>query len=127
MRLSTFAKAIVAAPLFFAASFTAAVPTTELIEARASSSCFNNPANRACWTNGFNIATDFDLSFPSTGNTVYYSLELTNGTCNPDGHGARQCLLFNGQYPGPVIRATWGDQLFITVKNSLQDNGIFRW
>lgn len=126
MLLSTFAKAIVATPFLFHASFAATVPTAELIETRASSSCSNNPTNRACWTSGFNIATDFDKTFPSTGNTVYYNLELTNGTCNPDGHRARQCLLFNGQYPGPVIRATWGDQLFITVKNSLQDNGMPR-
>lgn len=126
MLLSTFTKAIGATSFIFHTSLTAAFPTAELIETRASSSCSNNAANRACWTSGFNIATDFDKGFPSTGNTVYYNLELTNGTCNPDGHGARQCLLFNGQYPGPVIRATWGDQLFITVKNSLQDNGILR-
>lgn len=121
MHFSNLAKSLVVIPFLFHTSF--AVPTAELIETRAASSCSNNPTNRACWTNGFNINTDFDKSFPSTGNTVYYNLELTNGTCNPDGNGPRQCLLFNGQYPGPVIRATWGDQLFITVKNSLQDNG----
>jgi len=52
---------------------------------------------------------------------------LTNnrsvGTCNPDGNGDRLCLLINNQYPGPTIRATWGDQLVINVKNSMQDNG----
>lgn len=124
MFLSNLAKTLVAAPFLLHTAFAVAVPTAELVETRATSSCVNNPLNRDCWTNGYNIATDFDKTFPSTGKTVSYNLELTNGTCNPDGHGARQCLLFNGQYPGPVIRASWGDQLFITVKNSLQDNGM---
>jgi len=32
-------------------------------------------------------------------------------------------MLFNNQYPGPTIRANWGDTVQVTVKNSLQDNG----
>lgn len=32
-------------------------------------------------------------------------------------------MLINGQYPGPTIRAKWGDFLVINVKNNLQDNG----
>ena len=32
-------------------------------------------------------------------------------------------LVVNGQYPGPVITANWGDTISITVKNSLQNNG----
>ena len=86
-------------------------------------SCTNGPLTRACWKNGYSIATDFDLKFPTTGNIVSYNLEITNGTCNPDGNGKRLCLLVNNQYPGPTIRATWGDTLQITVKNSMQDNG----
>lgn len=89
----------------------------------ADSSCKNGALTRACWSNGYSIATDFDQKFPTTGNTVTYNLELTNGTCNPDGHGSRLCLLINGQYPGPLVRATWGDNLVINVKNSMQDNG----
>ncbi|KAF2248021.1 multicopper oxidase [Trematosphaeria pertusa] len=33
------------------------------------------------------------------------------------------CQLFNGQYPGPVISANWGDTVSVTLKNSLQNNG----
>lgn len=73
--------------------------------------------------NGYSIATDFDQMFPTTGKTVSYTLEVTNTTCNPDGSGSRICMLVNGQYPGPTIRASWGDTLDITVKNSLQNNG----
>jgi FtsP/CotA-like multicopper oxidase with cupredoxin domain len=87
------------------------------------SACVNGPATRACWTNGYSIATDSDQKFPTTGKTVSYTLEVTNTTCNPDGSGSRICMLVNGQYPGPTLRASWGDTLDITVKNSLQNNG----
>lgn len=52
-----------------------------------------------------------------------YSLAITNTTCDPDGSNSQQCLLINGQYPGPVITANWGDTLSITVTNNMQDNG----
>ncbi|KAI9653733.1 MAG: hypothetical protein M1821_006927 [Bathelium mastoideum] len=63
------------------------------------------------------------IKWPNTGNTVFYNLEVTNTTCNPDGNGDRICMLFNNQYPGPTIRANWGDWISVTVKNSLQNNG----
>ncbi|KAF2860097.1 multicopper oxidase [Piedraia hortae CBS 480.64] len=78
---------------------------------------------QACWTAGYSIATDFDKKFPVTGNTVTYDLTLTNSTCNPDGNGNQPCLLINNQYPGPLIRATWGDRLVVTVHNKMQNNG----
>ncbi|KAG9583879.1 laccase precursor, partial [Aureobasidium melanogenum] len=98
----------------------AAVSTSTLV---ADSACSNGPYTRACWKDGFSIATDFDQKFPTTGKTVSYNLEITNTTCNPDGAHEQQCLLFNGQLPGPVIRASWGDTLSITVTNSMQNNG----
>lgn len=89
----------------------------------ADGGCTNGPYTRFCWGDGYSIATDFDQKFPTTGNTVTYDLDITNGTCNPDGNGERLCLLINNQYPGPLIRASWGDNLVINVKNSMQDNG----
>ncbi|KAL9065002.1 MAG: hypothetical protein Q9157_007632, partial [Trypethelium eluteriae] len=89
----------------------------------ADGSCSNGALTRSCWGNGYSIATDFDQKHPTTSQTVSYNLEITNTTCNPDGNGARTCLLINGQYPGPTITANWGDTLSITVKNSMQDNG----
>jgi FtsP/CotA-like multicopper oxidase with cupredoxin domain len=58
-------------------------------------------------------------------NDLQYNLEITNVTRpQPDGSGgSRQMQLINGQYPGPTIRAKWGDTLVINVQNSLQDNG----
>ncbi|KAF2002818.1 multicopper oxidase [Amniculicola lignicola CBS 123094] len=87
------------------------------------SACTNGPRTRNCWSNGFSIATDFDAKAPPAGKTVTYDLEITNTTADPDGNGPRLAMLINNQYPGPVIRASWGDTLIINVKNSLQDNG----
>jgi len=86
----------------------------------ADSACTNGPLTRNCWSNGYSVATDFDRRWPTTGVTksvrtrakfadesltVIYELTLTNTTCDPDGNGARICLLFNNQYPGPLITA----------------------
>jgi FtsP/CotA-like multicopper oxidase with cupredoxin domain len=56
---------------------------------------------------------------------VQYNLEITNVTRdNLDGSGgSRLFSLINGQYPGPTIRANWGDTVVVNVKNSLQHNG----
>ncbi|KAK5706208.1 laccase, multicopper oxidase, benzenediol:oxygen oxidorectuctase [Elasticomyces elasticus] len=126
MRFSQIASACLAA-----CTLTSAAVVPAEIEKRATSTtsrvadaaCTNGPSSRACWKNGYSIATDFDQKFPTTGKTVSQSLTLTNGTCNPDGNGQRLCLLVNGVYPGPTIRAAWGDTLSVTVTNNMQDNG----
>jgi FtsP/CotA-like multicopper oxidase with cupredoxin domain len=84
--------------------------------------CCNAAGSRNCWTDGFDIDTDSDISWPKDGKVVKYDLEITNTTMALDGI-SRLILAVNGQYPGPVIEANWGDTLEITVKNSLQDNG----
>lgn len=99
----------------------AASPATTT--AVADSSCKNGAFTRSCWSNGYSLATDFDTKWPTTGVTVKYNLEITNTTCNQDGHGEKLCMLINNQYPGPTITANWGDYIQVTVKNSLQDNG----
>ncbi|KAF2230951.1 multicopper oxidase [Viridothelium virens] len=110
------------------ASSSSASPTTPASGSSTTSkapdsACTNSPLTRSCWGNGFSIATDFDKKWPNTGKTVSYNIEVTNTTCNPDGNGSKLCFLFNNQYPGPTIRANWGDMISVTVKNSLQNNG----
>lgn len=83
----------------------------------------NTNLARNCWSSGYTVATDFDQSWPTTGVTKSYTLIATNGTCDPDGNGARECLLFNEQYPGPTITANWGDTISVTVINDMQHNG----
>jgi hypothetical protein len=84
--------------------------------------CSNGAFTRGCWSNGFSISTDFDEKWPNTGKVRSYHLEITNTTCAPDGI-TRDCLLLNGQYPGPTIVADWGDMIEVTVKNSMKNNG----
>jgi FtsP/CotA-like multicopper oxidase with cupredoxin domain len=40
----------------------------------------------------------------------------------PDGF-SRPVMVVNGQYPGPAIRANWGDTISVTVTNNLSNNG----
>lgn len=71
----------------------------------AVSQCTNGPYTRSCWSNGYSVADDFDKKWPTTGVTRSYTLTVTNTTCNPDGYGARVCMLYNNQFPGPTITA----------------------
>lgn len=125
MRFSHFAgQCLLALSSLASASVVPAVPEHTLQERQTKdSACTNGPFSRACWKNGFSIATDFDLKYPTTGKTVTYDLTITNSTCNPDGNGERLCLKVNNQYPGPTIRAEWGDQVVVNVHNKMQDNG----
>jgi FtsP/CotA-like multicopper oxidase with cupredoxin domain len=40
----------------------------------------------------------------------------------PDGV-SKEMYVYNGQFPGPLIEANWGDTLVIHVQNNLQHNG----
>ncbi|CAK7236310.1 laccase, multicopper oxidase, benzenediol:oxygen oxidorectuctase [Sporothrix curviconia] len=92
--------------------------------AHRASSC-NTASNRACWTTGFDINTDYDAKTPITGVTRHYTLVVTEETnwTGPDGEVKGLVMLVNGSIPGPVIQADWGDQLSITVVNNLKENG----
>ncbi|KAF9696035.1 hypothetical protein EKO04_006232 [Ascochyta lentis] len=104
-------------------AYTSAIPAS-LVE-RQDGACTNTARTRNCWSNGYSIATDFDAKSPPDGTTVTYNLEISNVTKpHLDGSaGSRQFQLINGQYPGPTIRAKWGDTIVVNVKNNMQDNG----
>jgi|SRR5579859_2627049 len=40
----------------------------------------------------------------------------------PDGV-PRQMFVYNGQFPGPLIEANWGDTIVVHVTNNLKNNG----
>lgn len=71
---------------------------------------------------GADVHTDNYKFTPKTCRTVRYTLDITNTTIAPDGR-LRQALLVNGQLPGPLIEANWGDTVVVTVNNKMQDNG----
>ncbi|KAJ4407264.1 laccase, multicopper oxidase, benzenediol:oxygen oxidorectuctase [Neurospora sp. IMI 360204] len=85
----------------------------------------NSPSNRQCWSQGFNINTDYELGTPNTGNTRRYTLDLTetDNWTGPDGVVKEKVMMVNGKIIGPTLQANWGDYLEITVINRLKTNG----
>ncbi|KAI6370778.1 hypothetical protein MCOR31_004434 [Pyricularia oryzae] len=55
---------------------------------------------------------------PTTGSIRSYDWTISRGTIAPDGYEV-PALLINGQYPGPMIEANWGDTVQITVHNNI--------
>lgn len=45
---------------------------------------------------------------PRTGRTVHYNFSVSRGILSPDGY-QKNMVLVNGDFPGPVIEANWGD------------------
>ncbi|KAL1392058.1 Cupredoxin [Phyllosticta capitalensis] len=68
--------------------------------------------------NGSNPYTDM----PDTGVTRYYEFTVSYMDISPDGVN-KSGLVINGQYPGPLIEANWGDWIQIQVNNALPDEG----
>ncbi|KAL0256444.1 laccase, multicopper oxidase, benzenediol:oxygen oxidorectuctase [Diplodia seriata] len=102
---------------------TKSTSTSSTSTKKADAACTNGPLTRNCWSNGYSIVTDFDQKWPTTGNTVSYTLDITNSTCNPDGGPSRPCLMFNNKIPGPTLYANWGDMISVTINNKMPNNG----
>lgn len=58
---------------------------------------------------------------PDTGVVRTYDFAISRGVLSPDGYEKRM-ILVNGQFPGPIIEANWGDTIQVTVHNNLTDN-----
>lgn len=86
----------------------------------------STPNDRGCWlTNGtkrYGISTDYEAEWPQ-GITRKYTLNVTDMTLAPDGYQNKGGKAFNRTYPGPWIRACWGDNVEVTVTNYLKNNG----
>ncbi|KAI0472501.1 laccase [Xylaria cf. heliscus] len=58
-----------------------------------------------------------------------YEFNVTRGTISPDGFN-KSGLLVNGQFPGPLIKANYGDTFRITVNNHIrnpEEGTAFHW
>ncbi|KAH8802882.1 multicopper oxidase-domain-containing protein [Xylogone sp. PMI_703] len=55
---------------------------------------------------------------PSTGVIRYYNFTIERGVLAPDGY-QKSVILINGQFPGPVIEANWGDTIEVEVHNKI--------
>ena len=60
---------------------------------------------------------------PKTGNTVKYDWTITRDHIAPDGYN-RTAILINGQFPGPLLEANWGDTVQVTVHNQIDTEGV---
>lgn len=112
-------KGLVSGLLF--AGFASAVPVEEI---KPGASNCNTATNRACWSNGFSVTTDYETSIPP-GSIKSYSWEVTEveNFVGPDGVEKAYAQLVDGVYPGPTLFADWGDTISVTIKNSLPFNG----
>ena len=70
--------------------------------------CTNSVSNRACWSDGFDISTNYYEEVPDTGVVREYWFNIENTTAAPDGV-EMPVQLINGSFPGPTIIADWGD------------------
>ncbi|KAK7708310.1 hypothetical protein SLS57_009044 [Botryosphaeria dothidea] len=79
-------------------------------------------AAASCWSDGFDISTNYYEHVPDTGVVREYWFNIENTTASPDGV-EMPVQLINGSFPGPTIVANWGDTVVVHVTNSLQTNG----
>ncbi|ROW00470.1 hypothetical protein VPNG_07965 [Cytospora leucostoma] len=115
---SLFISGLLSSQLTWGAPFSS--NTLETIVARQEESC-NTASNRACWTDGFDIHTDYEIKTPLTGVVRDYTLTLTESDnwTGPDGVIKKKVMLVNG----PTIYAQWGDTISVRVINNLETNG----
>lgn len=105
-------------------AFPSSFNSPEPVLARQVESC-NTASNRACWTDGFDINTDYEVDTPITGVVRNYTLTLTeeDNWTGPDGVVKEKVMLVNGDIHGPTIYAQWGDTITVRVINNLETNG----
>ncbi|KAF1978938.1 hypothetical protein BU23DRAFT_191023 [Bimuria novae-zelandiae CBS 107.79] len=85
----------------------------------------NTNRDRSCWvkkgSKRYTIDTDYEDDFP-VGITRTFNLEIAEKTVSPDGF-PKLAQVVNGQFPGPLIEACWGDTIVVNVRNTIKNNG----
>lgn len=89
--------------------------------ANSSDTC-NSAADRSKWCNWKDLDSDVYANDYQTGVTRQFTFTIENITLQYDGTGPKLALAINGQVPGPVIEANWGDMVQVTVINNMPDN-----
>ncbi|CAM1508905.1 Fc.00g026440.m01.CDS01 [Cosmosporella sp. VM-42] len=92
------------------------VPALDVFDPPSIDGACNTPRNRQCWSEGFDIHTDYELQAPKG----VFILDVTNEVIAPDGYNVQR-MLFNKTYPGPTLEGNWGDTFEITVRNKLNN------
>ena len=60
------------------------------------------------WKNQIVKDSDASRQMPNTGVTRHYDFQVSRKSLAPDGY-TKNLLVANGQFPGPLIEANWGD------------------
>lgn len=81
----------------------------------------NKAGSRDLWCDGKTVNSDTEPVY-STGQTRKYRLEIGLGSYDGDGSGAIPVFTINGKTPGDAIVANWGDDVEITVVNSMDSS-----
>ncbi|RCI16163.1 hypothetical protein L249_1819 [Ophiocordyceps polyrhachis-furcata BCC 54312] len=66
--------------------------------------------------------TNYYKNPPRTGVVRRYDFTISRAVLAPDGY-QRDCIVVNGQFPGPVIEANWGDTIEVKVRNNIMAEG----
>jgi len=62
-------------------------------------------------------------SCPQTGATRSYDFTVAECDIRPDGVETKRAVCVNGQFPGPLIEANYGDMIQVKVTNKLHEKG----
>ena len=91
--------------------------------------CWLRPKNKSSGLPEYNTHTDYEHFYPK-GILRRYNLTVTNTTLYPDGCTNNQCKVLVDEiaqegpsFPGPWLRACWGDTVEVTINNNLTCNG----
>lgn len=67
------------------------------------------------------------VSYSSAGDpSVYYDFEVSYITASPLGV-PQQVIAINGKFPGPTINVTTNNNVFVNVRNKLDENLLINW
>ena len=80
--------------------------------------CQGQPGNNPEEWCGYTIHDNWYKVTPKTCKTREYFFSITEETVSPDGI-ARPAFLVNGQMPGPMIEANWGDTIVVHLTNNM--------
>ncbi|PSK56592.1 Iron transport multicopper oxidase [Elsinoe australis] len=73
------------------------------------------------------ITNYYDLrDVPNTGKTRHYTFTVDEKNIAPDGV-PKPGIVINGQFPGPMIEANWGDWIEVKVINKLSEGTSLHW
>ncbi|KAF5677530.1 laccase [Fusarium heterosporum] len=83
----------------------------------------DNPTPNGYPWSTLNTRTNYYQEHPNTGVIRRYDFTISRDLIAPDGYEL-STILVNGQFPGPLIEANWGDTVQVTVRNELEDEGV---